>query len=195
MTVAFVLGNGVSRQHIGINGLCEFGKIYGCNMLYSEFAPEALVATDKPIATRIQDSGYPLKHRFYTRRPIEGKGGNELPKSYFGFSSGPIAIAIAALDQQQHIYLLGFDFGPTLDKRFNNIYAGTEFYKPIDASPTFTGNWIRQLIKVVGDFPNTKFFRVVGETTARIPELESIHNLKHLPMKAFEEKIYNTKEL
>ena len=58
MTTAFVLGNGVSRQAVDLNRLKSLGKIYGCNALYRDFTPDILVATDKPIATEIQNSGY-----------------------------------------------------------------------------------------------------------------------------------------
>ena len=60
MTTAFVLGNGVSRQHLSLAQLQRRGKIYGCNALYREFEPDVLVATDRPIATAIQESGYEI---------------------------------------------------------------------------------------------------------------------------------------
>ena len=144
MTIAFVLGNGISRKGLGLNGLRPYGKIYGCNSLYTEFEPNVLVATDKPISARIQDLGYATDHVFYTRKPVTGSGALTIPKQYYGFSSGPAAAGIAAIDQNQQIYLIGFDCGPTPDQFFNNIYAGTEFYKPPTSLPTFTGNWMKR---------------------------------------------------
>ena len=70
MTIAFVLGNGISRKGLGLNGLRPYGKIYGCNSLYTEFEPNVLVATDKPISARIQDLGYATDHVFYTRNLV-----------------------------------------------------------------------------------------------------------------------------
>jgi hypothetical protein len=67
MTRAFVLGNGVSRRGIDLEQLRLYGKIYGCNALYREFTPDVLVATDRPIATAIQESGYAQHNEFYTR--------------------------------------------------------------------------------------------------------------------------------
>lgn len=191
MNIAFVLGNGISRKGLGLNGLRPYGKIYGCNSLYTEFEPNVLVATDKPISARIQESGYSAKNVFYTRKPLPGLGALAIPKQYYGFSSGPAAAGIAAFDANQQIYLIGFDCGPTSDQHFNNIYAGTEFYKPVTSLPTFTGNWIRQIRIVTKDFPNTRFFRVTGATTARMSELDSIPNLKHLPIDKFLEYIYS----
>ena len=195
MTIAFVLGNGLSRQHINLAHLKNCGTIYGCNALYREFTPDVLVATDKPIATAIQESGYALNNRFYTRKPIENSGALPVLQEYYGYSSGPNAVALAAKDQHHHVYLLGFDMGPTENQRFNNIYAGTEFYKAIDSTPTFTGNWIKQIIKVTKDFAQTKFYRVCGTTTARIPELETIENLQHLDLPIFLDRINNQKDL
>jgi hypothetical protein len=195
MSIAFVIGNGISRQGIDLQQLRSLGKIYGCNALYREFSPDVLVATDRPIATAIQTSGYANNKHFYTRRPIDGFGAKAVPKSYFGYSSGPIAIALAAVDNNQVIYLLGFDMGPTAEKTVNNVYAGTEFYKSKTAPPTFTGNWVRQIVQVSKDFRQTQFVRVCGSTTNRITELESLPNLSHCEMDTFVYRINNKKDL
>jgi hypothetical protein len=195
MSVAFVLGNGISRKDISLSWLEPLGKIYGCNALYREYTPYALVATDRPIATEIQNSGYAQKNTFYTRRPLEGLGARRVPDPYFGYSSGPIATAIAAQDGHRRIFMLGFDMGPTEHKQFNNIYAGTEFYKSPDALPTFTGNWAKQLAKIMGNYATTHFVRLYGPTTAKIPELEAIPNLQHQDLGTFLDRINNKKDL
>jgi hypothetical protein len=194
MTTAFVLGNGVSRQGISLPWLSTLGKIYGCNALYREFVPEVLVATDRPIATAIQESGYSRTNRFYTRRPVPDLGGHAVPSQYFGFSSGPIALSIAAQDHHSPVYLLGFDLGPTSENRFNNLYAGTDFYKPQGAMPTFTGNWVKQMVRVIQDYKHTQFVRLYGETTARIPELEPLRNLAHESLTTFMDRINTEKD-
>lgn len=195
MAAAFVLGNGISRRGLSLDNIQQFGPIYGCNALFREFTPTVLVATDKPIALHIEETGYPKQNKFYTRRPTEGAGGLTIPKPYFGFSSGPVAVALAALDQNKRIYMLGFDLGPTDDKKFNNLYAGTEFYKAPGSSPTYTGNWVKQIQQIAKDFPETCFIRVCGRTTARLPELDAIKNLNHLSLERFTERINNQKDL
>ena len=189
MTVAFVLGNGISRKNISLNQLQPLGKTYGCNALYRDFVPDVLVATDRPIATAIQESGYAKQHRFHTRRPMEGSGAELVPHEYFGYSSGPIAVSLAAKDGHRKIYLLGFDLGPTHDQKFNNLYAGTEFYKSADASPTYTGNWIKQLRTVIKDHPLIKFYRVHGETSAPVTELLALPNAFSLDLHSFYDRI------
>lgn len=195
MTRAFVLGNGISRQGIDLDQLTQLGTVYGCNALHREFTPDVLVATDRPIATHIQESGYSAQHRFYTRRPIPGLGAQVVPAPYFGFSSGPIATGLAAQDGHIRIYLLGFDMGPTENNTVNNLYAGTEFYKQVDAPPTFTGNWIKQLGQVAKDYPSMQFVRVCGTTTAVIPEFTAVPNVAHVDLSTFLDRINNKKDL
>jgi len=194
MTTAFVLGNGVSRQSVDLELLRPLGKIYGCNALYRDFVPDVLVATDRPIATEIQNSGYPIKNKFYTRKPIEGHGALRVPHEYYGYSSGPIATGIAAIDHHLTIYMIGFDMGP-VNNKFNNVYADTDFYRKSDATPVFTGNWTKQIRKITEDFPKTQFVRVKGKTTADIAEFATIKNLTHLPIHTFLDRINNQKDL
>jgi hypothetical protein len=189
MTRAFVCGNGISRQAVDLNQLRPLGKIYGCNGLYRDFEPDCLIATDRPIAEQIQNSGYSQTHKFYTRKPIHGLGALPVPKKYHSNSSGPIATALAALDGHKTIYMLGFDMGPTVNQKFNNVYAGTDFYKRPDAAPTYTGNWVKQLCTIAQDFPQMAFVRVCGTTTADIRELKLFNNLVHIPVQMFLERV------
>ena len=192
---AFVLGNGVSRRPIDINLLKSRGEVYACNAVYRTHTVTALVATDRPIATEIQAAGYAQTNRFYTRRPEPKSGAQRVPQEYFGYSSGPIAAAIACQDGHDRIYLLGFDMGPTENKKFNNLYAGTEFYKDPESTPTYTGNWIKQIQQICREFAAVTYIRVCGKTTARLPELDAITNLQHLPLERFIERINNLKDL
>jgi hypothetical protein len=195
MSAGFVLGNGVSRLSVDLNQLKQRGRIYGCNALYREFVPDVLISTDKGISQVIQNSGYAQNNVMYTRKPLPGLGARTVPQSYFGFSSGPIAVGVAALDQHLAVYLIGFDMGPNVNNKFNNVYADTEFYKKSSSLPTFTGNWTRQLVTICRDFPKTSFHRVMGDTTASIPELNNIANLKNMPMSDLLDRINNTKDL
>lgn len=195
MTRAFVLGNGVSRLSVNLHTLKKLGTVYGCNALYREFSPDVLVSTDKPISECIQKEGYANANRMYTRRPLPGYGALAVPHKWYGFSSGPIATAIAAQDQNLAVYMIGFDMGPVDGDKFNNVYADTEFYKRSTARPTFTGNWVRQIVQVTKEFPKTMFFRVHGSTTADVHEFKNISNLTCMIMEDFLNRINNTKEL
>ena len=193
---AFVLGNGVSRAQIDVDDLMRLGPVYGCNALYRSHTVTALVATDRPIADVIQASGYSLQHRFYTRRPQPGTGAQAVPRQYFGFSSGPIALALAAAENSgAAVYMLGFDMGPNQQGRFNNVFADTEHYKKSQAGPTFTGNWLRQIITVMRDHPRCQFRRVHGATTADITEFASVTNLERVDIAEFLQRINTAKDL
>lgn len=192
---AFVLGNGVSREQVSIDRLMSIGPVYACNGVYRTHVVTALIATDQPISQEIQQSGYSQKNRFYTRRPMPNSGAQRIPQRYFGYSSGPVAVSIAAGDFNSPIYLIGFDMGPAAGGKFNNVYAGTEFYKPIGAPPTYTGNWAKQLVQIMKDYSTYTFIRVQGDTTAQVDLLESVPNLQHLPMSAFLERINTLKDL
>ena len=188
MSAAFILGNGQSRLAVDLNKLMAAGTVFGCNGLYRDFTPHCLVATDRPIAEEIQNSGYAQKHRFHTRKPIEGSGAKFLVKEYKGFSSGPNAAALALVDGHSDIYLIGMDLGTT-NGMFNNIYAGTQFYKKELDPPTFPGNWINQVVTLTKDFESRQFWRVEGPESAFVPQFNKIPNMRILSMDKFLEKV------
>lgn len=189
MTVAFVLGNGISRQQIDLNALRTYGKIYGCNALYRDFVPDVLVSTDTPISEAIQNSGYANTNCMYTRKPIHGMGAQYIPQPYFGYSSGPIALALAADEDHTMIYIIGFDMGPASNGRFNNVYADTEFYKKSSSTPTYTGNWAKQMASVIKEHRRKNFVRVAGPTTAQVQEFKNLSNLTQISVEEFKNNI------
>jgi hypothetical protein len=183
MTTAFVFGNGVSRLNIPLTTLQSKGKIYGCNALYRDFTPHVLVATDPNIAEHIQHSQYALTNRFYTRKPILGLGG--LPVPHYRYSSGPNAVAIAVSDECLPIYLIGFDMASVQEETFNNVYAGTEYYKPTNSTPTYSGNWENQLYHIIETNWNRGFIRVLGETSSRNTRLDTLKNYSTMEITKF----------
>lgn len=184
MANAFVLGNGRSRLAVDLHRLKSHGPIYGCNALYREFEPDVLIAADKAISEQIQHSGYAKTHVMYTRKPIDGLGAKRIPADYWGNSSGPIAVACAAIDRHSSIFMLGFDLGGIND-RFNNVYADTEFYKKSSDRPTYTGNWIQQIIKIAKNFPHSTFIRVEGPETSPVPKFSEAKNIESMPISQF----------
>jgi hypothetical protein len=192
---AFVLGNGISRKEVSVDRLLSIAPVYGCNALYRTYRPTVLVATDQHIAREIQESGYPLLNRFYTRRPLPRSNALTVPREYFGFSSGPIAVALAAREKFDPIYLIGFDLGPSESGKFNNVYADTKFYKPSHSEPTFTGNWVKQMQRIMADHNKQKFVRVFGNCTAEVAELDAIKNLSRISMSEFLDSINTIKEM
>jgi hypothetical protein len=193
----FVLGNGLSRKAVEISWLKRRGLVYACNAAYRLDTPDVLVATDQPIATEIQSCGYSLKNTFYTRRPVNGTGALQLPKKIFGHSSGPAAVALASdQPEETQIYLIGFDLGGTVDGKFNNLYAGTKFYRPPEAPVTFAGNWVRQIAAVCKEHPEKNYIRIIGETTNNdCPELDELQNVGQQSFDSFFVELNSRKDL
>ena len=65
--IAFVLGNGLSRQGIDCQELSKIGKIYGCNALYRTFMPDYLVAIDVKMVLEINKTGFQKKNDWACR--------------------------------------------------------------------------------------------------------------------------------
>ena len=60
MAVAFIIGNGPSRQQVKLNKL--EGTTFGCNALYRDFTPDYLVSGDAGVIKEICATGYPKNH-------------------------------------------------------------------------------------------------------------------------------------
>ena len=189
MSTAFILGNGNSRLRVDLTKLPPLGTTYGCNWLCKDFVPDCLVATDRPIADSIQQSGYAQKYRFHTRKPIVELGGKHLNNQFKGYSSGPNAAALACIDGHSDIYLIGMDFGTT-NGMFNNVYVDREFYKKQLDPPTFPGNWVNQIIELATEhYPNRQFYRVEGVESATHKQLGKMNNMKIISMESFIEMV------
>ena len=63
----FVLGNGESRKGIDLDALRTKGPVYGCNALYRDWAPDALICVDGGMQHEVYTSGYALKNKCYFR--------------------------------------------------------------------------------------------------------------------------------
>ena len=158
---AFILGNGVTRLQVDCEGLLDYGYVYGCNRIYQEFAPTVLVSTDAGMAREIQESGYSSRYTHYTRTNhlIANSGAHIIPKHLHGYSSGPVAIGIAAQTLANYLFLIGFDL-KGVNNLINNIYAGTTHYKDKDNEPMYFGNWVEQINTLMQLHTDKRFVHV-----------------------------------
>lgn len=184
---AFVLGNGKSRLNVNVEDLKSHGHIYGCNALYRETSVDHLVAVDVKMVNEIISAGYHKNHTVWTN---PNKGIIETSYINFfdphkGWSSGPTALWLAAKFGHKEVFILGFDF-EGIDGKFNNVYADTFNYKKSSEVPTFFGNWVSQTEKVLRDYKNTMFYRVVAKKAMTPPSLSSgINNFRNLDYRDF----------
>lgn len=190
---AFVLGNGRSRLSIDHTKLTNFGTIYGCNALYREFEPDHLIAVDVKMVNEIIAAGYHTNHSVWTNpnKGITTRVGINLFNPHKGWSSGPTALWLAAMTGYKKIYILGFDY-QGIGGKFNNVYADTFNYKKSTDAATFHGNWLSQTDKVIKEFRQVKFCRVI-EKGAFVPDelLTNNPNLEHITVQDFQQKFTN----
>lgn len=191
--VAFVLGNGTSRQSIDPTFLKRYGKIYGCNALYRTFAPDYLIAVDIKMIKEITATNYHLDHIVWTNpnRVTREISNLNLFNPNLGWSSGPSALNLASSHHYDTIYILGFDYVGLGRKNelVNNIFAGTQNYKQINERATYFGNWQRQTATCIKRHPRIKYVRVVETQSSFVPEsLIGLENLTHFTLENFKNR-------
>jgi len=189
--IAFVLGNGTSRQSIDLNQLKNKGTVYGCNALYREFEPDYLVAVDIKMILEINKAGYQHSHEVWTNpnRAYDKMNGFNFFQPSKGWSSGPTALHLASTHNLTDIYILGFDY-QGIDNKINNVYADTINYKKSHEKATFHGNWLKQTCITCQKFSKKRYIRVLGENAFIPKEFSNIDNLSHMSIEEFK-KIFN----
>lgn len=191
--VAFVLGNGTSRQGVSLNSLQQIGPIYACNAVYRSFNPDYLIAVDTKMVLEIAKAGYQLKNEVWTNynKTYEKLRGFNYFEPSLGWSSGPTALQLASDHCYETIYILGFDYQGN-DEKVNNIFADSPNYKKSSDRATYYGNWLRQSGIVMQKNTKIRYIRVLGENNF-IPEpFKTLSNLEHISMPTFLKTIKNS---
>jgi hypothetical protein len=196
-SMAFVLGNGESRKGIKIEDLKRHGTVFACNAVYRTERPHYLVAVDPKMILEIAETDYP-KHNEVWSNYNNQYSKNETAKNHIrwfqpslGWSSGPTALKMAADKKFATIYILGFDYqGHSKgDKHkqfaFNNVFKDTRNYKKSKDEATFHGNWLNQTKRVLTDYQNIQFVRVVLPNAFKPNDLEFNKNFKHMDIDEF----------
>ena len=188
--IAFVLGNGISRKHIPLDPLRSHGKIYGCNALYRDFAPDHLVAVDTKMIIEISDKRYQEQYNVWSNpnKLTQKTAGIKIMEPNKGWSSGPTAMLLASQHGYRTIYILGFDYVGlgNQNEKVNNLYAGSKNYKNTVDRATYYGNWTRQTMLCANMFPKTKYVRVIPKEDFFIPDyLKGLSNFEHITSEVF----------
>lgn len=189
--IAFVLGNGTSRQSINLDQLQTHGTIYGCNALYREFDPDYLIAVDTKMILEINKAGYQHSNEVWTNRnkAFDKMNGFNFFTTSKGWSSGPTALHLASEHNNNDIYILGFDY-TGIDNKVNNIYADTWNYKKSHEKATYHGNWLRQTLITCQKFDKKRYIRVLGDDAFIPKEFQKLDNISHISIEEFK-KIFN----
>jgi len=191
---AFVLGNGESRNGIKIANLQQHGKVYACNGVYRTERPDYLVAVDPKMILEIAEGDYMINNKVCSNFNAQYNKNQKILdhvqwfKPSLGWSSGPTALRMACDHGNKEIYILGFDYQGHQDgKRFklNNIFGDTRNYKKKTDEATFYGNWMNQTKRVLQDFKDIQFYRVIPKGWFQPKDLEWAGNIKHIYIQDF----------
>jgi len=187
--IAFVLGNGESRRGIDINDLKECGTVFACNGVYRTHQPDWLIAVDPKMLLEIAETDYVVHNKVYSNYNVQYEKHQKLldhvtwAKPSLGWSSGPTGLRLACEKDFKEIYILGFDYQGHNDGthknrfKFNNVFKDTRNYKKSQDEATFYGNWMNQTKRVLKDFPDVKFTRVIPRGWFRPKDLDWNENL------------------
>jgi hypothetical protein len=114
----------------------------------------------------------------------------------FAYATGARAIYLACELKATEVFIIGHDLY-SLDKKINNIYAGTDCYATENANfarpdnPDETYNWIKQHKNTFKKFPNIKFWKVnmnpVGSSPidCEVEEWKNCENLEYITVEEF----------
>jgi len=196
-SVAFVLGNGESRKGIDINDLKERGTVFACNGVYRTHQPDWLIAVDPKMILEIAETDYVEHNKVYSNFNVQYNKHQKLldhvtwAKPSLGWSSGPTALRLACDKQFKEIYILGFDYQGHNDGtnksrfKFNNVFKDTRNYKKSQDEATFYGNWMNQTKRVLDDYKDVKFYRVIPKGWFTPKDLDWKENCKHITTEDF----------
>ena len=190
-SIAFVLGNGESRRGIDINNLKQHGSVFACNGVYRTHRPDWLIAVDPKMMLEIAETDYVLHNKVYSNFNAQYQKHQKLldhvtwAKPTLGWSSGPTALRLACDKQFKEIYILGFDYQGHNDGtnksrfKFNNVFKDTRNYKKSQDEATFYGNWMNQTKRILTDFKDVQFHRVIPKGWFQPKDLEWKGNIDH----------------
>ena len=175
----FAIGNGESRKDLNLGELYEFGIIYGCNALYRDFQPDALVVVDPKMKEEIRKTDYLLKNKVYFKEEHDVIS-RKFPDDVFrwGYASGPTSVLIACIEEEpDEVYLIGHDL-QSPNEYFNNVYKDTENYLESNTPPCPPDNWITQLKWCFNDFKTIQFYKV--SSLMEVNEWDEIENIHYI---------------
>jgi hypothetical protein len=199
MKRVFVIGNGESRLQVPLVRLRPIGKLYGCNALYRDFAPDVLVVIDQHMVEEVIASGYSVAHRCYFANDHRAE---RIPShclvGEFGKTQycGPTAIRLAIENESpDEVYLVGFDI---IDRKWSNVYSGTSGYQDhrergrqlVAAGKLVVHNapTLQQLLDIFRDNQARRFFKVMEPQGFQYATWEGQKNLTYLTGERFQSR-------
>ena len=194
--IAFIVGNGKSRQAVDLSSLVGKGTIFGCNALYRNFSKsDYLVAIDdrmiKELLEITLDDKHPSIGEVIIPPEDERWESAEYSPNRRRSNAGMNAMLEAIRREHNILYCLGFDFILEGEKSIENIYKGSKNYEPSTQSTTSDNYFrVRYCDWFVNQHDSVKFVFVVPDNVAT-KKLES-KNIIGMKMSTFNNKIKGT---
>jgi hypothetical protein len=186
--VAFVVGNGPSRQEVNLEALVDKAPIYGCNAIYRDFYLwNYLIAIDDGM---IEELRRERVDRGILIIPPEEKRFEDVEYSPMRrrANAGMVAMDEAIRRGAKIIYNIGIDFVLKGGIATDNLYKNTENYGP-ETHATQDDNYyrIRYLEWFARKNSDVKFVFVVPDTVPmRVIEAPNVVGMK---METFKKKL------
>ena len=144
----FAIGNGESRKSIDLNELQSHGIVYGCNALYRDFTPDALVCVDPVMKTEIWNTDYLLENKAYFKdwtdaKPLPNYSGSVILPTMPGVLDSPKKITnsndVIEKKFPDDVFRCGWASGPTsvmvacIEEEPDEVYLiGHDLYSPTE---------------------------------------------------------------
>lgn len=189
---AVVIGNGRTRLKMNLKRIenhatgiknAHHMTSYGCNALYRDMNPDILVVTNPELLDEAIEDGAPERMKVVTRAkyfaPRMDKDIHLLPYGVFA-NAGALATYMACFDGNEVVYLLGFD--NQNGQQNNNVYAGTDYYSPLDDKPQ-SYKWEKAMYDIFELYPEVDFVKV---GPGQVPDLwRACLNVRTLSIRDF----------
>jgi len=194
---ALIIGNGKSRLVFDLHELNAIFVTYGCNALYRDFMPDYLVSMDSNMVDEILNHQVYNRTKFYTQHCTRTDRIVTLGKLPVYFvsneketrDSGNTSIKLACENGHKKIYMIGFDYISTPDKKFNNVYAGTKNYSHSNGDHIHINQvekWRQRIRTLAKQYTDVEFIRVNGNDYSLGMSLD---NFIEITPEQFKEKI------
>lgn len=186
--IAFIIGNGTSRNPIDLYSLVDKGAIFGCNALYRSFNNwDYLVAIDDGMIDEISRINFE-NGEVIIPSVDERYESAEYSKNRRRSNAGMNAMLESIRRGAKILYCLGFDFILDGDISVDNIYKNSDNYGP-ETHANISDNYYR--IKYLEWFasvnPEVKFVFVIPDDGKTKP-IEG-KNIIGMPISSFIKKV------
>jgi len=194
---AVIIGNGTSRKILDVKKIEKHAgghlgrrrlQSYGCNALYRDMNPDFLICINPYMINDIVKSGYTNKNIVMTNASNIKTHPGILHLFPYGHTwcAGAMATWLACFDGHKKVYLLGFDNHD--GKNNNNMYAGTDHYKPADF-PAKSEKWEGQMKRVFDTYDDVEFVWVSGGTSIFPEDWKYCLNLREIDKTQFVKEV------